>query len=74
MFVLEAYGRRRHRGGVNMLKTSVSVQPMFLYIVNVICNSANQEEVALMKIKKVLCGSQMACTLGPDPPNFFTWP
>ena len=33
MFVLEAYGRRGYRGGVNMLKTSVSVQPMFLYIV-----------------------------------------
>ena len=71
MFVLEAYGRRGYRGGVNMPKTSVSVQPMFLYIVNVICNSANQEEVALIEMKKRPCGSQMACVLGPEPPNFF---
>ena len=33
MCVLDAYGRRGYRGGVNMLKTSALVQPIFLYIV-----------------------------------------
>ena len=31
--MLDAYGRRGYRGGVNMPKMSASVQPIFLYIV-----------------------------------------
>ena len=58
------------RGG-NMLKTSVLSQQIFLYILFDIWNSANNEKIVLIKIKKVSCGSQMACALGPEPPNFF---
>ena len=39
------------RGG-NMLKTSVLAQHIFLYILFVICNLANNEKIKLMKIKK----------------------
>ena len=55
----------------NMLKTSVLSQQIFLYILFDIWNSADNEEIVLIKIKKVLCESQMACVLGPEPPKFF---
>ena len=58
--------------GEYMFKTRVLAQWTFLYMYLFICNLENYEKIAFMKIKKkVSCGSQMPCALGPEPPNFF---
>ena len=57
-----------------MFKMRVLAQSIFLCIFSVISNVENHEKIAFMKIKKVSCGSQMLFALGPEPPDFFTWP
>ena len=60
-------------GWIDVLNEGISTADIFVYIF-VICKLEKHEKIALMKMKKVSCGSQMSCALGQEPPNFFTWP
>ena len=59
------------RGLIDVQKEGICTGDISVYNF-VICNLENNEKIAFMKIKKkVSCGTQMPCALGPEPPNFF---
>ena len=58
-------------GGGNMLETSVLAHRILLHIFLLSAIHKTMKTCINTNKKKVSCGSQMSCALGPEPPKLF---